>query len=87
MKERYVNVINSYLSQNHAQFVTYEQSTSAVWYLRHHAVMHPHKAGKVRMFFDCAAKHSGYFLNDQLFREPDFLNSLVCVLSRFVLTE
>ena len=46
MKERYVKVINSYLSQGHAQLVPSEQSTCAGWYLPHHAVTHPHNGGE-----------------------------------------
>ena len=83
MKERYVKVINSYLLQGHAQLVPSEQSTCAGWYLPHHAVMHPHKAEKIRVVFDCAAKYGGCSLNDQLLRGPYFSNSLVGVLTRF----
>ena len=35
------------------------------------------------MVFDCAAEHQGTSLNHQLLRGPDYLNSLVGVLSRF----
>ena len=76
-------VINSYLSQGHAQLVPSEQSTCAGWYLPHHTVMHPHKVEKIRVVFDCAAKYGRCSLNDQLLRGPDFLNSLVSVLTRF----
>ena len=53
------------------------------WYLPHHPVFNPQKPDKVRVVFDCSAKHYGTSLNDQLLQEPDLTNSLVGVLSRF----
>ena len=53
------------------------------WYLPHHPVFHPKKPNKVRVVFDCSAKHLGTSLNDQLLQGPDLTNSLVGVLSPF----
>ena len=83
LKEKYSNVITSYLSQGHCQLVKPEESACEGWYLPHHAVLHPHKPEKVRVVFDCAAKYAGYSLNDQLLSGPDFLNNLIGVLTRF----
>jgi hypothetical protein len=55
----------------------------AIWYLPHHAVVQPQKAGKVRVVFDCPAKFKGTSLNDKLLCGPDFNNNLVGVLIRF----
>ena len=53
------------------------------WYLPHHPVFNLQKPGKVRVVFDCSAKHYGTSLNNQLLQGPDQTNSLVGVLSRF----
>ena len=60
LKEKYSNVITSYLSQGHCQHVKPEESACEGWYLSHHAVLHPHKPEKVRVVFDCAAKYAGF---------------------------
>ena len=52
-------------------------------YLPHHPVFHPQKPDKVRVLFDCSAKHGNSSLNDQLLQGPDLRNSLVGVLTRF----
>ena len=53
------------------------------WYLPHHPVFNPQKPGKIRVVFDCSAKHCGTSLNDQLLQGLDLTNSLVGILSRF----
>ena len=53
------------------------------WYLPHHPVFHPQKPDKVRVVFDCSAKHHDTSLNDQLLQGPDLMNTLVGVLTRF----
>ena len=58
-----------------------ERNDGTVWYLPHHAVTK--KAGKIRIVFDCAARHRGTSLNDQVMQGPDLTNKLVGVLSRF----
>ena len=45
-------------------------------------MFNPRKSGKVRVVFNCSAKHYGTLLNDQLLQGPDLTNSLVGVLNR-----
>lgn len=54
-----------------------------VWYLPHHPVFHSKKPDKVRILFDCSAKHHGTSLNDNILLGPDLTNNLVGVLTRF----
>jgi hypothetical protein len=54
-----------------------------VWYIPHHGVYHPHKPGKIRVVFDCAAKHFGISLNSVLLQGPDLTSSLLGVLMKF----
>ena len=54
-----------------------------VWYLPHHPILNANKPGEVHVIFDCAAKHQGTSLTDQLLQGPDLTNNLVGVLTRF----
>ena len=54
-----------------------------VWYIPHHGVYHPKKPGKIRVDFDCSARHGSVSLNGQLLAGPDLINSLAGVLLRF----
>ena len=49
----------------------------------HYSIKHSHKAYKVRVVFDCAAKCKGLCLNDALMQRPNLTNSLINMLSRF----
>lgn len=84
--EKYKTSINEYIDKGYATRVPQdevEQRDNVVCYLPHHPVFHPHKPGKVRVVFDCAAKYKGTSLNEQLLSGPDLTNSLVGVLTRF----
>ena len=83
LKERYVNVVSPYISQGHAEQVSEKQAATSGWYLPHHPVHYPHKPEKVRVVFDCGVKYAGSSLNAQLLKGPDFMSSLVGVLTRF----
>ena len=61
---------------------TYVQDNK-VWYLLHHAVISAAKPGKVRVVFDCAAKHGEVCLKNQCLQGPDLNNKLIHVLFRF----
>jgi hypothetical protein len=54
------------------------------WFLPHFPVLNPNKPGKIRIFFDAAAKSRGFSLNNFLVTgPPDLLTSLYGVLLRF----
>ncbi|XP_078483450.1 uncharacterized protein LOC144743487 [Ciona intestinalis] len=52
-------------------------------FIPHSGVYNPHKPGKIRVVFDCAAEYQGMCLNDVLLQGPDLLNNLVGILCRF----
>lgn len=82
--ENYKATIEQYLSKGHARRVPLNEinvQDKPLWYLPHHPVLN--KPGKTRVVFDCAAKHKGTSLNDQLITGPDLTNSIVGVLMRF----
>ncbi|XP_051803945.1 uncharacterized protein LOC127533924 [Acanthochromis polyacanthus] len=53
------------------------------WYIPHHGIYHPKKPEKLRVVFDCSAKHKGTCLNEHLLNGPDMINNLTGVLVRF----
>ena len=82
--ESYKATMEQYLSKGHARRVPLNEidvQDKPLWYLPHHPVLN--KPGKTRVVFDCAAKHKGTSLNDQLLTGPDLTNSIVGVLMRF----
>ena len=84
LRQRYAEVIETYLKNNYARVVPLDELkvSTAVWTLPHFPVYHPRKS-KVRIVFDCAAKWRGVSLNDMLMQGPDLVSSLVGVLLRF----
>ena len=83
---KYTEFMDDLLRKGYAKRVhtaQVEQLSTPVWYLPHHPVFHPQKPDKVRVVFDCSAKHRGTSLNDQLLQGPDLTNTLVGVLTRF----
>ncbi|XP_042227704.1 uncharacterized protein LOC121870030 [Homarus americanus] len=86
LRQGYVEEINKLLAEGYAESVSkfqLESDTGLVWYLPHHPVLNPNKPNKVRIVFDCAAKHKGTSLNNQVLQGPDFNNKLLGVLFRF----
>ena len=82
LRKKYKDFMDNLLSKNYAEKVTSaDLSPKDTWYLPHHPVFHPQKPDKVRVVFDCSAKHRGTSLNDQLLQGPDLTNSLVGVLT------
>ena len=82
----YVNFVNEMIARGYARKVPedrLEANPGKVWYIPHHGIYHPRKPHKIRVVFDCSAKHKGTSLNDQLLQGPDLTNSLVGVLTRF----
>ena len=85
LRESYVKTVNTYIEKGYAQELSDENEgeDGKVWYLPHHAVMHPRKPDKVRVVFDCSAKYCGLSLNDVLLQGPCLANDLVATLLRF----
>ena len=54
-----------------------------IWYLPHHGVYHSKKPDKIRVVFDCSARHGSVSLNDHLPTGPDLINGFTGVLCRF----
>ncbi|XP_044174392.1 uncharacterized protein LOC122958023 [Acropora millepora] len=83
----YYNTDDTYIAKGYARKLSPTEiavkEPKNTWYLPHHAVTNPNKAGKIRVVFDAAASYKGTSLNDQLVTGPDLLNSLVGVIMRF----
>lgn len=82
--ESYSRVVNEYISLGHAiEAPPSSAHTGLEWTLPHHGVQTPSKPGKVRVVFNPSARHRGTSLNEQLFKGPDLLTSLIGVVMRF----
>ena len=77
LRVKYTTCIEDLLHKGYAKKAPAITAPGRTWYLPHHAVFHPAKPGKVRVVFDCSAKHRGSSLNDKLLQGPDLTNSLV----------
>ena len=80
----YKATMEQYLVKDHARRVPQNglhAEDKPLWYLPHHLVFD--KPGKTGVVFDCAAKHRGTSLSDQLLSGTDLTNSIVGVLARF----
>jgi len=81
LKNKYTEVIDTYLSKGHAKQLSCDTSndqSKITWYLPHHPVINAHNSK-----IDCAAKCCNTSLNDKLVSGPDLINSLIGVLIRF----
>ena len=86
LKVKYTETIENDLQKGYIKKLEDQElveTDAREWYLPHHAVVHPHKPGKVRRVSDAAARCQGISLNDCLSSGPDLLNSLVGILMRF----
>ncbi|KAK3746525.1 hypothetical protein QZH41_016739, partial [Actinostola sp. cb2023] len=86
LHRKYSEFMQTLSGKGYAQKVPEDQLNRTelpAWYLPHHPVIHPHKPGKVRVVFDCAAKFQGTSINERLMQGPDFTNTLVGVMTRF----
>ncbi|XP_013394628.1 uncharacterized protein LOC106162063 [Lingula anatina] len=76
-KKDYYTFMNDILSNEYAERVPIEDlDKGGSWYIPHHGVYHPNKPKKIRVVFDCAARHQNRCLNDELLTGPDMMNSL-----------
>ena len=79
-KQEYVAFMKKYIDKGYAEEVDQQKlkgPDGTTWYLPH-----PTKK-KLRVVFDCAAKHRGVSLNNVLLQGPSLTNNLIDVLFRF----
>ncbi len=83
--ERYSRVMNEYISLGHAELLDVNNSTRKgdIWYLPYHGVTNRNKPEKVRVVCNPSARHKETSLNEQLYRGPDLLTSLIGVILCF----
>ncbi|XP_030208539.1 uncharacterized protein LOC115556311 [Gadus morhua] len=82
-KEQYVKFMEEIIERGDAEQIEDGGSEVERWYIPHHGVRHAKKPDKLRVVFDCSARHKGTSLNDHLLSGPDLLNNLSGVLIRF----
>ncbi|XP_070406798.1 uncharacterized protein [Nothobranchius furzeri] len=82
-KEDYMKFMNEMIKRGDAEETDDIGPPGETWYIPHHGVYHPKKPDRLRIVFDCSAKHNGTCLNDHLLNGPDMINSLTGVLMRF----
>ena len=80
--KHYRQFMETIFQAGHAEIVNNEGRPGERWYLPHHGVYHPTK-DKLRVVFDCSARHQGDALNDYLMSGHDLTNNLVGILLRF----
>ena len=80
-KRKYCQFMDELLDKGYAERAP--EKVHNAWYLPHHGVFHPKKPGRLRIVFDCAARHKGMSLNDLLLTGPELTNTLLGVLCRF----
>lgn len=66
LRVKYTTCIEDLLHKGYAKKAPAIDVPGRTWYLPHHAVFHPAKPGKIRIVFDCSAKHRGSSLNNKL---------------------
>jgi hypothetical protein len=82
-KTEYCDFMQKLLDKGYAVKVENEDAASGrEWYVPHHGVYHPQK-GKLRVVFDCSARHNGTSLNDALLSGPNLTRTIFEVLIRF----
>ena len=84
----YIAFMENLIEQGFAEIVStsirqHDQHDGKTWFVPHHGVYQANKPSKLRVVFDCSARHHGVALNDHLLTGPDMTNSLVGVLTRF----
>ena len=86
-RKHYFDFMNGIIHKRHAERVPRKDldlDHGSVWCIPHHGVYHPQKKDKIRVVFDCSAKFRENALNDHLLQGPDFTNTLIGVLCRFL---
>lgn len=83
---KYADMMEDLLTKGYAEAVVECPESVAEgpeWYIPHHPVFSQSKPDKVRIVFDCAAKHHGLSLNDVVLQGPQMTNNLQAVLLNF----
>ena len=89
LKGLYVSEMQALLDEGYVEEVPQDDEETSlstakrVWYVPHHPVLNPNKAGKVRIIYDCATQSHSTSLNENLMKGPDYVNFLMGVLLRF----
>ena len=81
----YKSTMKDYINKGNALKLLAEElkQTPHTNYIPHHSVKNVNKPGKVRVVFDAGTKFQSTSLNENLFKGPDLLNSLIRILIRF----
>ena len=79
-RDSYTSFMSEMVASGYAQKVDRSDLHKVAWFLPHHGVTNK---SKLRVVFDCSAKHRGKSINDCLLQGPDLNNSLIGVLLRF----
>ncbi|XP_042073472.1 uncharacterized protein LOC121813652 [Haplochromis burtoni] len=82
-KRDYVTYMNDIIQRGDAEETDDNGPEGETWYIPHHGIYHPKKPERLRVVFDCSARHKGTCLNDHLLNGPDMINNLTGVLVRF----
>lgn len=89
MEKDYVDFLAKVTEKGHAVPVPAHEASSnnglgKISYLPHFGVYHPKKQKqKIQVVFDSSAEYRGVSLNKELLTGPDFMNSLISVLTHF----
>ncbi|XP_013856110.1 uncharacterized protein LOC106511941, partial [Austrofundulus limnaeus] len=79
----YITYMKDIIERGDVEEVHSEGKQGEQWYIPHHGIYHPKKPNKLRVVFDCSAKHNDTSLNDHLLQGPDLMNNLTGILLRF----
>ena len=85
LKKRYSEVMQRYIEKRYAELAPRDsgKENSREWFLPHLPVLNPKKPDKLRIVFNCGARHMGTSHNQAFLQRPDLVNCLVVVLIRF----
>ena len=82
--EEYQSTIEAYLKKGYLRKIDPAKELPGAWYLPHFPIVRMDKSTtKVRIVFDCSAKHDGMSLNDVIHAGPKLQQGLFNVLMRF----
>ncbi len=82
-KRDYMKYMSDIIKRGDAEETDDNGPPGETWYIPHHGIYHPKKPERLRVVYDCSAKHKGTSLNEHLLNGPDMINNLTSVLVRF----